>query len=116
MLIDMSKVYRQTNLQNLEQAFSVAENSLGVTRLLDPEGETALAAPPPCLIGRANGVCLLCLSLYPISMHLARRCVFCIYCKAVFHLTVTPPQHLIALHTGLPCPGSKQHNVSQMPD
>ncbi|XP_048880702.1 plectin-like isoform X21 [Brienomyrus brachyistius] len=37
MLIDMSKVYRQTNLQNLEQAFTVAENSLGVTRLLDPE-------------------------------------------------------------------------------
>nr|XP_023670973.1 plectin-like isoform X8 [Paramormyrops kingsleyae] len=37
MLIDMSKVYRQTNLQNLEQAFNVAESSLGVTRLLDPE-------------------------------------------------------------------------------
>lgn len=38
-LIDMSKVYRQTNLENLEQAFSVAEQELGVTRLLDPEGE-----------------------------------------------------------------------------
>lgn len=38
-LIDMSKVYRQTNLDNLEQAFSVAERELGVTRLLDPEGE-----------------------------------------------------------------------------
>ncbi|XP_053347946.1 plectin a isoform X1 [Clarias gariepinus] len=36
-LIDMSKVYRQTNLENLEQAFSVAERELGVTRLLDPE-------------------------------------------------------------------------------
>ncbi|MFT7816311.1 plectin-like isoform X1, partial [Arapaima gigas] len=36
-LIDMGKVYRQTNLVNLEQAFSVAENKLGVTRLLDPE-------------------------------------------------------------------------------
>ncbi|KAM3858252.1 plectin a [Diretmus argenteus] len=36
-LIDMSKVYRQTNQQNLEQAFSVAEKELGVTRLLDPE-------------------------------------------------------------------------------
>ncbi|XP_036443805.1 plectin isoform X7 [Colossoma macropomum] len=36
-LIDMSKVYRQTNLENLEQAFTVAEKELGVTRLLDPE-------------------------------------------------------------------------------
>nr|XP_055067799.1 plectin isoform X2 [Misgurnus anguillicaudatus] len=36
-LIDMTKVYRQTNLENLEQAFSVAEQKLGVTRLLDPE-------------------------------------------------------------------------------
>lgn len=44
-LIDMSKVYRQTNQQNLEQAFSVAERELGVTRLLDPEGETALPEP-----------------------------------------------------------------------
>lgn len=34
----MSKVYRQTNLENLDQAFSVAERDLGVTRLLDPEG------------------------------------------------------------------------------
>ncbi|XP_055359436.1 plectin isoform X21 [Betta splendens] len=36
-LIDMGKVYRQTNLENLEQAFNVAEKDLGVTRLLDPE-------------------------------------------------------------------------------
>ncbi|XP_077404420.1 plectin a isoform X4 [Vanacampus margaritifer] len=36
-LIDMAKVGRQTNQQNLEQAFSVAERELGVTRLLDPE-------------------------------------------------------------------------------
>lgn len=34
----MNKVYRQTNLENLDQAFSVAERDLGVTRLLDPEG------------------------------------------------------------------------------
>lgn len=46
MLIDMNKVYRQTNLENLDQAFSVAERDLGVTRLLDPEG--ACAAPSPC--------------------------------------------------------------------
>ncbi|KAF6739871.1 Plectin [Oryzias melastigma] len=36
-LIDMGKVYQQSNLENLEQAFSVAEKDLGVTRLLDPE-------------------------------------------------------------------------------
>lgn len=41
-LIDMSKVYRQSNQENLEQAFSVAERDLGVTRLLDPEGERTL--------------------------------------------------------------------------
>ncbi len=40
-LIDMNKVYRQTNLENLEQAFSVAERDLGVTRLLDPEGKNS---------------------------------------------------------------------------
>lgn len=38
-LIDMNKVYRQTNLENLEQAFSTAERDMGVTRLLDPEGK-----------------------------------------------------------------------------
>ncbi|XP_058035009.1 plectin isoform X29 [Ahaetulla prasina] len=37
MLIDMNKVYHQSNVENLEQAFSVAEHDLGVTRLLDPE-------------------------------------------------------------------------------
>ncbi|KAJ8000282.1 hypothetical protein DPEC_G00203220 [Dallia pectoralis] len=36
-LIDMTKMYRQTHVENLEQAFSVAEKDLGVTRLLDPE-------------------------------------------------------------------------------
>ncbi|XP_047189400.1 plectin-like isoform X9 [Scophthalmus maximus] len=36
-LVDMGKVYRQTNVENLEQAFNVAERDLGVTRLLDPE-------------------------------------------------------------------------------
>lgn len=38
----MGKVYRQSNLENLEQAFNVAEKDLGVTRLLDPEGETQI--------------------------------------------------------------------------
>ncbi|XP_024920953.1 plectin a isoform X6 [Cynoglossus semilaevis] len=36
-LIDMNQVYRQSNQENLEQAFSVAERELGVTKLLDPE-------------------------------------------------------------------------------
>ncbi|KAM8847464.1 plectin isoform 13-T14 [Synchiropus picturatus] len=36
-LIDMGRVYQQSNLENLEQAFNVAERDLGVTRLLDPE-------------------------------------------------------------------------------
>ncbi|XP_053911502.1 plectin-like, partial [Cuculus canorus] len=36
-LIDMSRVLRQSNLENLEQAFAAAERDLGVTRLLDPE-------------------------------------------------------------------------------
>lgn len=38
----MGRVYHQTNLENLEQAFDVAERDLGVTRLLDPEGKTGL--------------------------------------------------------------------------
>ncbi|XP_043923328.1 plectin isoform X4 [Protopterus annectens] len=37
MYIDMKKVYRQSNLENLDQAFTVAERELGVDRLLDPE-------------------------------------------------------------------------------
>lgn len=41
-LIDMAQVYRQSNQENLEQAFGVAERELGVTRLLDPEGESSL--------------------------------------------------------------------------
>lgn len=35
----MEAVSRQSNRENLEQAFEIAE-SLGVTRLLDAEGET----------------------------------------------------------------------------
>ncbi|KAM9387057.1 plectin [Phaethornis superciliosus] len=36
-LVDMGRVFRQSNQENLDQAFSVAERELGVTRLLDPE-------------------------------------------------------------------------------
>lgn len=39
-LINMGAVTRQSNRENLEQAFEIAE-SLGVTRLLDAEGEAA---------------------------------------------------------------------------
>lgn len=46
----MGRVYRQTNLENLEQAFGVAERDLGVTRLLDPEGKTALKKQRACLL------------------------------------------------------------------
>lgn len=38
-LVDMERVQIQSNRENLEQAFEVAER-LGVTRLLDAEGET----------------------------------------------------------------------------
>lgn len=38
-LIDMEVVSQQSNRENLEQAFEIAE-SLGVTRLLDAEGKT----------------------------------------------------------------------------
>lgn len=44
-LIDMGRVHHQSNLENLEQAFDVAERDLGVTRLLDPEGKTSLSHP-----------------------------------------------------------------------
>ncbi|XP_040551562.1 plectin-like isoform X8 [Gallus gallus] len=43
-LVDMGRVQQQSSLQNLEQAFSVAESELGVTRLLDPE-DVAVAQP-----------------------------------------------------------------------
>lgn len=40
-LVDMERVQIQSNRENLEQAFEVAER-LGVTRLLDAEGESRL--------------------------------------------------------------------------
>lgn len=40
-LVDMERVQIQSNRENLEQAFEVAER-LGVTRLLDAEGESGL--------------------------------------------------------------------------
>lgn len=37
-LVDMDVVRRRSNRQNLEDAFALAENELGIPRLLDPEG------------------------------------------------------------------------------
>lgn len=55
MLIDMNKVYGQSNLENLDQAFSVAERDLGVTRLLDPEGGCRCPSAPPPLLAATVG-------------------------------------------------------------
>lgn len=37
-LVDMEVVRRRSNRENLEDAFVLAENELGIPRLLDPEG------------------------------------------------------------------------------
>lgn len=37
-LVDMEVVRRRCNRENLEEAFALAENELGIPRLLDPEG------------------------------------------------------------------------------
>lgn len=37
-LVDMELVKRRSNRENLEEAFTLAENELGIPRLLDPEG------------------------------------------------------------------------------
>lgn len=37
-LVDMEVVRRRSNRNNLEDAFALAENELGIPRLLDPEG------------------------------------------------------------------------------
>lgn len=58
----MGSVYRQTNVENLEQAFSVAERDLGVTRLLDPEGKSNTRLVLLILIILSSGT-ILCVML-----------------------------------------------------
>ncbi len=50
-LVDLRKVRAQNARQNLDMAFSLAENEFGVTRLLDPEGQPVL---PLSCFGRAR--------------------------------------------------------------
>lgn len=38
-LVDYNKLKRSNPTHNLQSAFSVAEQKLGVTKLLDPEGK-----------------------------------------------------------------------------
>lgn len=38
-LVDMERVWRRPNRENLQEAFLLAETELGVPQLLDPEGK-----------------------------------------------------------------------------
>lgn len=40
-LIEFHKLIRSNATHNLQQAFNIAEQNLGLTKLLDPEGKTA---------------------------------------------------------------------------
>lgn len=46
-LVDMDVVRRRSNRENLEDAFALAENELGIPRLLDPEGAPRFFLPNP---------------------------------------------------------------------
>lgn len=48
-LVDFQNLTKSNARHNLEHAFSVAERHLGITPLLDPEGE-AIAANPPASV------------------------------------------------------------------
>lgn len=47
-LVDMEVVRRRSNRENLEEAFSLAENELGIPRLLDPEGDLLSCTHSSC--------------------------------------------------------------------
>lgn len=46
-LVDFQNLTKSNARHNLEHAFSVAERHLGITPLLDPEGEVVAANPLP---------------------------------------------------------------------
>lgn len=71
----MSQVYRQSNQENLEQAFSVAEAELGVTRLLDPEGEGAHTGALDIFTITVNTLLREYLSLWACSSFSFKFCV-----------------------------------------
>lgn len=45
-LVDFQNLTKSNARHNLEHAFSVAERHLGITPLLDPEGEAVAVSPP----------------------------------------------------------------------
>ena len=52
-LVDMEAVPQRKNRENLEHAFSTAEQHLGIPRLLDPEGKSEIEPGALILYGRA---------------------------------------------------------------
>lgn len=49
-LIEFHKLTRSNATHNLQQAFNIAEQHLGLTKLLDPEGESHANHTPCCNI------------------------------------------------------------------
>ena len=56
-LVDFQNLTKSNARHNLEHAFSVAERHLGITPLLDPEGEAAAANPPASVSPLHPGTC-----------------------------------------------------------
>lgn len=56
-LVDFQNLTKSNARHNLEHAFSVAERHLGITPLLDPEGEAAAAHPSASVSPLRPGTC-----------------------------------------------------------